>query len=131
MARSSLVTCTRCNRWRVGATGLVCLLLSLAAASVAAADQPDGVLRVCADPDKYGSVQSAEDLLKLPPDKLSKLRIGVFGRSPGSDWLLRHDLLEQAVMYAPQSGEVSENPAHIIERDLSEGKIDVAILWGP
>lgn len=219
MAKSSLVTCTRCNRWRVGATGLICLLLSLAAPSVAAADQPDGVLRVCADPDnlplsnqrgegyenkiaealagdlgrrieytffpqrmgfvrntlrhrdeatqqfkcdliigvpkgyeltattrpymrstyallfadpdKYGSVQSAEDLLKLPPDKLSALRIGVFGRSPGSDWLLRHNLLEQAVMYAPQSGDVHENPAHIIERDLSGGKIDVAILWGP
>jgi quinoprotein dehydrogenase-associated probable ABC transporter substrate-binding protein len=203
---------------RAGATGLFCLLLSLAT-SVAAADQPDGVLRVCADPDnlplsnqrgegyenkiaealasdlgrridytffpqrmgfvrntlrrrdeatqqfkcdliigvpkgyeltaptrpymrstyallfadskKYGDVQTVDDLLKLPRDQLSSLRIGVFGRSPGSDWLLRHGLLEQAVAYAPQSGDVHENPALIVERDLTDGKIDVAILWGP
>lgn len=219
MARSSLAASSRCNRLRVGATGLFCLLLSLAAASVVAADQPDSVLRVCADPDnlplsnqrgegyenkiaealagdlgrrveytffpqrmgfvrntlrrkdegseqfkcdviigvpkgyeltattrpymrstyallftdpgKYGEVKSADDLLKLPREKLSALRFGVFGRSPGSDWLLRNNLLEQAVMYAPQSGDVHENPATIVEQDLSSGKIDVAIVWGP
>lgn len=219
MARSSLAACSRCNRLRVGATGLACLLLSFAAAGMAAADQSETILRVCADPDnlplsnergegyenkiaealardlgrrveytffpqrmgfvrntlrhrdeatqkfkcdviigvpkgyeltattrpymrstyalllaapaKHGEVQTADDLLKLPRDKLSSLRIGVFGRSPGADWLLRHGLLEQAVVYAPQSGDVHENPAYIIERDLSEKKIDVAILWGP
>jgi quinoprotein dehydrogenase-associated probable ABC transporter substrate-binding protein len=219
MARSSLAACSRCNRLRVGATGLACLLLSFAAAGVAAADQSETILRVCADPDnlplsnqrgegyenkiaealasdlgrrveytyfpqrmgfvrntlrrrdeatqqfkcdviigvpkgyeltattrpymrstyallladaaKHGEVKTADDLLKLPPEELSSLRIGVFGRSPGADWLLRHGLLEQAVVYAPQSGDVHENPAHIIERDLNEKKIDVAILWGP
>jgi quinoprotein dehydrogenase-associated probable ABC transporter substrate-binding protein len=80
---------------------------------------------------KQGSVQTADDLLKLPPEKLKALRFGVFSRSPGSDWLLRHGLIEQAVAYAPQSGDVHENPANIIERDLGDGKIDVAILWGP
>ena len=62
---------------------------------------------------------------------MRSLRIGVFGRSPGADWLLRNDLLERAVMYAPQSGDPAENPAHIIERDLAAGKIDLAIVWGP
>ena len=52
------------------------------------------------------------------------LRIGVFGRSPGADWLLRNDLLDHAVIYAPQSGDPAENPAHIIEQDLHAGKID-------
>ena len=75
--------------------------------------------------------QTADDLLKLPKEKLAALRIGVFGRSPGSDWLLRHGLLERAVMYAPQSGDPHENPALIIEQDLSAKKIDAAILWGP
>lgn len=84
-----------------------------------------------ADSTKLGDVKTAEDLLKLPPEKLSALRIGVFARSPGADWLLRHGLIEQAVMYAPQSGDVHENPANIIERDLNQKKIDVAILWGP
>ena len=34
-------------------------------------------------------------------------------------------------MYAPQSGDPAENPAHTIERDLADEKIDLAILWGP
>ncbi len=219
MARSSQVISIRCNESRRSTTGLACLLLSLVVTSVAAADQPDSALRVCADPDnlplsnergegyenkiaealasdlgrhveytffpqrmgfvrntlrqrdaatlqfkcdviigvpkgyeltattrpymrstyavlfadpaKRGGVATADDLLKLPPEKLSALRIGVFGRSPGADWLLRHGLIEQAIVYPPQSGDVHENPAFIIERDLSAGKIDAAILWGP
>jgi ABC-type amino acid transport substrate-binding protein len=70
-------------------------------------------------------------VLKLPPQQLAKLRFGVFGRSPGADWLLKNNLLEQAVMYSPQSGDPAENPAHTIEQDLAAGKIDVAIVWGP
>jgi quinoprotein dehydrogenase-associated probable ABC transporter substrate-binding protein len=77
------------------------------------------------------ALKSADELLKLPPAKLKSLRIGVFGRSPGADWLLRNGLLEQAVMYAPQSGDPAENPAHIIAQDLTAGKIDVGIVWGP
>jgi quinoprotein dehydrogenase-associated probable ABC transporter substrate-binding protein len=77
------------------------------------------------------SLKTADDLLKLPPERLRALRIGVFGRSPGADWLLRNELLDHAVMYAPQSGDPAENPAHIIERELDADKIDLAILWGP
>lgn len=84
-----------------------------------------------ADGARIGDAQAADDLLKLPRDQLSKLRIGVFAQSPGSDWLLRNGLIEQAVIYAAQSGDPHENPAHIVEQDLSAGKIDVAILWGP
>ena len=73
----------------------------------------------------------AEDLLRLPPEKLRSLRIGVFAQSPGADWLLRNELLDRAVFYAAQSGDPHENPALIVERDLSAGKIDVAIVWGP
>jgi hypothetical protein len=76
-------------------------------------------------------LETADDLLKLPPEQLRALRIGVFGRSPGADWLLRNDLLDHAVMYAPQSGDPAENPAHTVERDLAAEKIDLAILWGP
>jgi quinoprotein dehydrogenase-associated probable ABC transporter substrate-binding protein len=80
---------------------------------------------------EFENLQTADDLLKLPPERLRTLRIGVFGRSPGADWLLRSNLLERAVVYSPQSGDPAENPAHTIERDLVEDKIDVAILWGP
>ena len=80
---------------------------------------------------EFESLKTADDLLKLPPERLRTLRIGVFGRSPGADWLLRGNLLERAVVYSPQSGDPAENPAHIIERDLADETIDVAILWGP
>lgn len=86
---------------------------------------------VFAEREDLAGLKTADDLAKLPPAKLAALRIGVFGRSPGADWLLRHGLLEQAVMYAAQSGDPAENPAHTIEQDLAAGKIDVGIVWGP
>ena len=81
--------------------------------------------------EEFENLHTANDLLSLPPGKRSKLRIGVFGRSPGSDWLLRNDMLDHAVVYAPQSGDPAESPAHIIEQDLAAKKIDAAIVWGP
>ncbi len=80
---------------------------------------------------EFNELQSADDLLKLPRGKLSSLRIGVFARSPGADWLLRNGLMERAVMYAAQSGDPAENPAHTIEQDLIATNIDLAIVWGP
>jgi quinoprotein dehydrogenase-associated probable ABC transporter substrate-binding protein len=76
-------------------------------------------------------LKTAQDLLNLPPDKRRALRVGVFGRSPGADWLLRNDMLDRAVFYTPQSGDPAESPAHLIEQDLVAGKIDMAIVWGP
>jgi quinoprotein dehydrogenase-associated probable ABC transporter substrate-binding protein len=81
--------------------------------------------------EEFAAMKTADDLMKLPPAKLKGLRIGVFGMSPGADWLLKNGLLEQAVVYAPQSGDPAENPAHIIGRDLAAGKIDIGIVWGP
>lgn len=80
---------------------------------------------------KLPRLDSPEALLKLPPAKRKALRFGVFARSPGADWLLRNDMLEQAAFYAQQSGDPHENPASIIGRDLAAGRIDAAILWGP
>jgi quinoprotein dehydrogenase-associated probable ABC transporter substrate-binding protein len=77
------------------------------------------------------SLRTAEDVLKLPPDKLNALRIGVFTKSPGSDWLLKNGMVDHAVSYSHQNGDAEESPARTIERDLAAGKIDGAILWGP
>lgn len=79
----------------------------------------------------FNSLQNADDLLKLPREKLEKLRIGVFARSPGADWLLRNGLLEHAAVYSNQSGDPAETPALTIGRDLAAGNIDLAIVWGP
>lgn len=81
--------------------------------------------------DEFRNLLTAEDLLKLKKEKLQALRIGMFARTPASDWLLRNGLIDRAVLYAPQSGDPTEHPANIIERDLEAGKIDLAIVWGP
>jgi quinoprotein dehydrogenase-associated probable ABC transporter substrate-binding protein len=78
-----------------------------------------------------GVVNDPNELLQLPKERLQALRFGVFSRSPGTDWLLRNGLIDRAVFYAPQSGDVSEHPASIVEKDLASGAVDVAIVWGP
>jgi quinoprotein dehydrogenase-associated probable ABC transporter substrate-binding protein len=80
---------------------------------------------------KLGALSEPNELLKLPKERLQQLRFGVFSRSPGTDWLLKNGLVDRAKFYSPQSGDVSEHPASIVERDLSDGSIDVAIVWGP
>jgi quinoprotein dehydrogenase-associated probable ABC transporter substrate-binding protein len=76
-------------------------------------------------------MRTPDDLLKLPPATLKSLRIGVFAKSPGTDWLLRNNLFERAALYAAQSGDPAEHPSLTIARDMAAGNIDVAIVWGP
>ena len=80
---------------------------------------------------EFKGFKGPEDLLALPQKTLQTLRIGIFGRSPAADWLLQNNLIERAQMYASQSGDPKETPNTIVDRDLSSGKIDVAIVWGP
>jgi len=86
---------------------------------------------VITDRPDFKGFKTPQDLLALSPAKLHSLRIGIFGRSPAADWLLQNGLIERAEMYAPQSGDPRETPNTIVERDLSSGKIDLAIVWGP
>jgi quinoprotein dehydrogenase-associated probable ABC transporter substrate-binding protein len=81
--------------------------------------------------EEFRKLSTAEDLLTLPPATLSKLRFGIFARTPATDWLLKNGLLGQARVYPAQSGDPGEHPANIIERDLAARNIDVAIVWGP
>jgi quinoprotein dehydrogenase-associated probable ABC transporter substrate-binding protein len=76
-------------------------------------------------------VKSQADFLALDKAVLQKLRIGVYDKSPASEWLNRHQLTEQGVPYPIMSPDPQQYPGEIIEKDLSAGKIDVAIVWGP
>ena len=76
-------------------------------------------------------VRSAEEFLKLDPAKLKTLRIGIYDRSPASDWLSKHNLIEQGVPYKLLNADPQQYPGEIIEKDLVAGKIDAAIVWGP
>jgi len=76
-------------------------------------------------------VKSGDDFLKLDPAKLGKLRIGIYDRSPASDWLNKHNLIERGVPYQIMNADPRQYPGEIIEKDLASGKLDVAIVWGP
>lgn len=77
------------------------------------------------------SVKSAEDLVALPQATLRSLRIGIYDRSPASEWLVRRGLTEQGVPYRMLNPDPEQYPGEIIEKDLAAGKIDMAIVWGP
>ncbi len=76
-------------------------------------------------------VASGEDFLKLDSAQLGKLRIGVYDRSPASEWLSRHNLVDQGVPYQIMNADPNQYPGEILEKDLATGKIDAAIVWGP
>jgi len=76
-------------------------------------------------------VKTSDDLLALPPEKLRALRIGVYDRSPGSQWLAAHNLVDRGVPYLIMSPDPEQYPGQIVERDLAQGRIDAAIVWGP
>lgn len=76
-------------------------------------------------------VRSAQDFLKIDRAQLARLRIGVYDRSPASDWLNRHGLVDSGVPYRIMNADPLQYPGEIIEKDLASGKLDVAIVWGP
>jgi quinoprotein dehydrogenase-associated probable ABC transporter substrate-binding protein len=76
-------------------------------------------------------VKSIDDFLKVDRAQLEKLRIGIYDRSPASEWLNKHQLVEQGVPYQIMNADPKQYPGEIIEKDLSAGKIDAAIVWGP
>ncbi len=77
------------------------------------------------------NVATVNDFLALDPARLRALKIGVYDRSPASDWLSKHQLLDSGVPYAIRNPDPQQYPGEIIEKDLASGKLDAAIVWGP
>jgi mxaJ protein len=77
------------------------------------------------------NIRSQQDLQAMDPKKLHALRIGVFDRSPASEWLARQGLSEQGVPYQMLNADPDYYPGQMIEKDLLDNKIDAAIAWGP
>ena len=76
-------------------------------------------------------VHTLEDLLSLDPATRKALRLGVFGGSPVTEWLLKNGLSGQMVSYQLQTGDPDQYPGEMVEKDLANGVIDVAFAWGP
>lgn len=79
----------------------------------------------------WDNINIPEQLGSLPLNKQEKLKIAMFDRGPGTDWLQQTNLLEQGVPYQSMSGDENNNTAMTIAQDFRAKKIDIAILWGP
>lgn len=71
-----------------------------------------------------------------PPDSLGDpafagKRIGIVAATPPTALLLKHDLMRQVEAYALAVDTRHGVPAHQMLQDLVDGKIDVALAWGP
>jgi len=76
-------------------------------------------------------IDTPQDLADLPEDKRSKLRIGVFTGSPVGDWVVQNGMITQIVSYRAQSGGFDVDPSDMVSKDLVNGDIDIAMIWGP
>jgi len=76
-------------------------------------------------------VKTPTDLASLPQDQKEDLVIGGFAGSPPIDWVMQNGLARQLRGYRGESGNYIEDPSDIISKDLVNGDIDVALVWGP
>ncbi|TDM05912.1 MAG: ABC transporter substrate-binding protein [Ideonella sp. MAG2] len=76
-------------------------------------------------------VRTAEDFLALEPTLRQTLRIGIYDKSPASQWVAAHGLLDQTVVYKMLDADPQQYPGQIIDKHLREGAIDAAVVWGP
>jgi mxaJ protein len=77
------------------------------------------------------SLKTGPDLFALPAERRDALTIGIHDRSPASAWLVKHGMEAQAKPYQMMSPDPDRYPGELIEKDLAQGKIDAAIVWGP
>lgn len=77
------------------------------------------------------NVKTEDDFLKNEAVSTGQVRIGVFDRSPGSAWLAHHELVAAGVPYRSMHPNPDVTPADLVATDLSNGKIAVAVVWGP
>ncbi|WP_026603485.1 quinoprotein dehydrogenase-associated putative ABC transporter substrate-binding protein [Methylomonas sp. 11b] len=79
----------------------------------------------------WDDIKDSAQLANLPLDRQEKLKIAMFDRGPGTEWLQKSGLLEQGIPYQSMTGDSEHNTAMQIEKDLRAKKIDMVILWGP
>lgn len=77
------------------------------------------------------TARSGEEFVAQARGARDDITIGIYDRSPASQWVLRHGLNEQTIPYRILNADPDHYPGQIIERDLMAGTIDAAIVWGP
>lgn len=79
--------------------------------------------------DQVASVRDFLDLAARPDQE--PLKIGIYDRSPATQWLRRHGLVASGVPYRMMDARPDFYPGEIVEKDLVQGAIDAAVVWGP
>jgi quinoprotein dehydrogenase-associated probable ABC transporter substrate-binding protein len=79
----------------------------------------------------WDDISIPEQLVNLPLQRQETLKIAMFDRGPGTEWLQKNGLLEQGIPYQSMTGDSEHNVAMQIDKDLRAGVIDMVILWGP
>lgn len=79
----------------------------------------------------FDDINDASQLANLPLERQEALKIAMFDRGPGTDWLQKNGLLDQGIPYQSMSGDDENNVAMQIDKDIKAKKIDMVILWGP
>lgn len=80
---------------------------------------------------RFDRVTSGDELFNVFAGAEGRPVIGIYDKSPASAWLARHGWEDQARVYHMLSPDPEDYPGEIIARDLLQGKIDAAIVWGP
>jgi quinoprotein dehydrogenase-associated probable ABC transporter substrate-binding protein len=68
---------------------------------------------------------------KVSDWRIAGKRFGLIGRTPPTDLVVQHNLMDQAAVYQLMVDTRVDQPSHDMIKDLVAGKIDVALLWGP
>jgi quinoprotein dehydrogenase-associated probable ABC transporter substrate-binding protein len=76
-------------------------------------------------------VKSQDDLKNLSDDQKKMLRIGIFDRSPATEFVFNQGLMDQAFPYQIMMGDARAYPGQIIEEDLVDDEINLTFVWGP
>jgi quinoprotein dehydrogenase-associated probable ABC transporter substrate-binding protein len=77
------------------------------------------------------AVKTGDDLFTLFANAPRKPVIGLYDRTPASAWISKHGWEDQARPYHILNADPDQYPGEIIEKDLAEGRIDAAVVWGP
>lgn len=80
---------------------------------------------------ELAEVKKPEQLREVIETKQLKPKIGVADRGPQQLWVFKQELMQFMVPFRAQVGDVKETPGHEMVKALVEGKIDVAMVWGP
>jgi quinoprotein dehydrogenase-associated probable ABC transporter substrate-binding protein len=76
-------------------------------------------------------VGNSEQFVERARTALKPKRLGIHDKSPASAYLNKYSLTHLARLYQMMSPDPDSYPGQLIERELVDGVIDAAIVWGP